>query len=110
MKRLIISAGCMAVALSVVTVAQETPDRPRREGPPEGRPGRFVMPLMGALDANSDGTIDATEISNASAALKKLDKNSDGKLTPEELRPARPDGARPPGERRGRPNRPPSDE
>jgi hypothetical protein len=49
---------------------------------------------MQALDPNTDGTIDATEIANASAALKKLDKNSDGKLTPDELRPSRPEGGR----------------
>lgn len=50
---------------------------------------------MEALDANHDGVIDETEIANASAALKKLDKNGDGKLTAEELRPPRPDGNRP---------------
>ena len=48
-------------------------------------------PLMMALDANHDGVIDATEISNAPAALKTLDKNGDGKLTQDELRPQRPD-------------------
>ena len=49
-------------------------------------------PLMEALDANHDGVIDANEIANASAALKALDKNGDGKLTPDELRPPRPQG------------------
>lgn len=49
-------------------------------------------PLMAALDANHDGTIDEKEIANASAALKTLDKNGDGKLTAEELRPQRPAG------------------
>jgi hypothetical protein len=50
--------------------------------------------------------IDDTEITNASAALKKLDKNSDGRLTMEELRPPRP---LPPQDRNlgDRPNRPP---
>jgi hypothetical protein len=56
-------------------------------------------PVMEALDANHDGVIDADEIANAPAALKKLDKNGDGKLTPDELRPHRPQG----GEGRGRP-------
>jgi Ca2+-binding EF-hand superfamily protein len=46
-------------------------------------------PLMAALDANHDGVIDATEIANAPAALVTLDKNGDGKLTPDELRPIR---------------------
>lgn len=49
-------------------------------------------PLMVALDANKDGILDEKEIANASAALKTLDKNGDGKLTQEELRPQRPAG------------------
>jgi hypothetical protein len=47
---------------------------------------------MTALDTNHDGTLDATEIANASASLKTLDKNGDGQLTRDELRPPRPDG------------------
>ena len=47
-------------------------------------------PLMQALDVNHDGVIDADEIANEPAALKTLDKNGDGKLTPDELRPACP--------------------
>jgi len=77
-------------------------DRPYRQGGPGGPGGRRMMPpspLMEALDANHDGIIDANEIANASAALKTLDKNGDGKLTPDELRPRRPQG----GERRGPP-------
>jgi len=46
-----------------------------------------MMPLFKALDANGDGVIDAKEIANAPAALKTLDKNKDGKLTSDELRP-----------------------
>ena len=87
---------------------------PRREG--QGGPGgqgaegrRPIPPLMNALDANHDGTIDETEIANASTSLKKLDKNGDGKISPEELRPARPEGG--PGvqggPQGGRPQRPP---
>lgn len=45
------------------------------------------MPLMIALDADGDGEISASEIEGAVAALKKLDKNSDGKLTVAELMP-----------------------
>jgi hypothetical protein len=40
--------------------------------------------IVKALDANGDGVIDASEIANASAALKTLDKNGDGKLTRDE--------------------------
>jgi hypothetical protein len=42
------------------------------------------IPLVEALDVNHDGVIDANEIANASAELKTLDKNGDGKLTPDE--------------------------
>jgi hypothetical protein len=40
--------------------------------------------------------IDADEIANSSAALKSLDKNGDGKLTPDEFMGPRPPG-KPPG-------------
>ena len=65
---------------------------PPNGGPPGGprhhrpRPG----PLFVALDTNHDGVIDETEIANASAALRALDKNGDGKLTPDELIPPPP--------------------
>ena len=44
-------------------------------------------PVMTALDADHDGALSADEIKNAPAALKKLDKNGDGKLTEDEVRP-----------------------
>lgn len=52
---------------------------------------------MVVLDANHDGVLDATEIANASKALLTLDKNGDGKLTQDELRPPRPEGGMGPG-------------
>lgn len=71
----------------------------RRPGPPEGR--RPPPPLETALDADQDGDISAAEIENAVAALKSLDKNEDGKLTPDEYRPPRPPMDRDAGGRRG---------
>ncbi len=53
-------------------------------------PGRMMarLPIMMALDADQDGTISAEEIDMAVVALKKLDKNKDGKLTMDELMPS----------------------
>jgi Ca2+-binding EF-hand superfamily protein len=53
-----------------------------------------MIPVIKALDADADGEISAQEIENAAAALKKLDKNKDGKLTFDELRPEMPPGGR----------------
>lgn len=73
-------------------MAQDTP--PQGNPPPDGPGGhhRPPPPIILALDANHDGIIDASEIANAVAVLKTLDKNGDGKLTQDELRPPRPDG------------------
>lgn len=78
-----------------------------------GDMGRMMqmMPVLAALDANKDGVISKSEINNAAAALRKLDKNGDGELDAEEMRPSRPEGGRsrggapeggPGGERGGR--------
>lgn len=52
-------------------------------------PGRMMamLPIVAALDADKDGNISNEEIENASAALKKLDKNDDGKIDRSEMRP-----------------------
>ena len=64
-------------------------------GPQGGHHRPPPLPIVEALDANHDSVIDAGEIANASAALKTLDKNGDGKLTRDEFLPPRPNG--PPG-------------
>ena len=51
--------------------------------PPEFFPG---IVIMAALDADKDGALSADEIANAAAALKKLDKNGDGKVDRDEIR------------------------
>ena len=68
-----------------------------QRGGPGGDMGRMMqmMPLIAALDANKDGVISTKEIDNAAAALRKLDKNNDGELDAEEMRPKRPEGGRP---------------
>jgi len=47
-------------------------------------------PLFGDLDTDHDGTISAAEITAAPTVLKKLDKNNDGYVTPDEIRPPGP--------------------
>jgi len=56
-------------------------------GPRSGRGHRPPSPLLIALDANTNGVLEASEIANASIALKALDKNGDGKLTAVEVMP-----------------------
>ena len=104
---------------TVVALAQDAGPGGRGRGPrpggpggPEGRPPFPPNPLYQVLDANHDGTISAQEIANAANALKKLDKNKDGQLTRDELRPQRGPGMDRPQRDRGgqegtsnRPNR-----
>ena len=54
-----------------------------------GPPGGFIRfsPLLSAIDSDHDGVISASEIANASKSLLTLDRNGDGKLTEEEMRP-----------------------
>ena len=47
-------------------------------------------PALNALDADHSGDIPASEITRSSVALRKLDLNGDGRLTPNELIPNRP--------------------
>jgi hypothetical protein len=64
-------------------------------GPQGGPPGMGHRPpplVIAALDTDADGELSAAEIANASQALLTLDKNGDGKLTAEELRPPPPGG------------------
>ena len=108
MKKTLIAIALALAATTLNTKAQDEggappppPDGPPpNEAGPQGGPGgehrRPKPPLEIALDANKDGVIDADEIANASTALKILDKNGDGKLTQDELRPPRPPGP-PPG-------------
>jgi alcohol dehydrogenase (cytochrome c) len=69
---------------------------PGGRGPGGGGPGGFgappdmmqMLPVLAALDADGNKELSAEEINAATTALGKLDKNQDGKLVEEELRPA----------------------
>ena len=43
--------------------------------------------LLALFDTDKDGTLSAAEINGAPAMLKALDKNGDGQVTPDEIRP-----------------------
>jgi hypothetical protein len=94
--KLILGALALGVSAFVVSAQEGSGQPPAGEHPgrQQGQGGQrpMVPPLMTALDANHDGVIDAKEIDNAPAALRKLDKNGDGKLTPDEIRPPRREG------------------
>ncbi len=98
----ILLALALSASTSLLTAQEDGQRPPRREGGPGGPgqgpgPGMRPMPIIEALDLNKDGVIDADEIAKAVESLKKLDKNGDGKLTPDEYRPARPGGPGGPG-------------
>jgi hypothetical protein len=65
----------------------ENPNRPEK-GPQHQRPRD---PVMLALDADQNGELSASEITNAAASLKALDDNEDGQLAREEFRPLPPE-------------------
>jgi hypothetical protein len=75
-------------ASAFIVNAQDAGDLPPDGNGPSGCPP--PSPVIVALDANHDGVISAYEITNAPAALKTLDKNGDGQLTQDELRPQGP--------------------
>ena len=74
---------CALWAASAFVEAQE------RERAGRGRRGEFRLPtppVIGAIDVNGDGEITTEEMEKATSALKKLDKDGNGKLTVEEYR------------------------
>ena len=97
----IVAALALAGSAAYLVAQEEGPQGPGPRGPGgPGGPGHGnrppLPPIVAALDANHDGVIDATEIDNAPAALRTLDKNGDGKLTMDELMPPH-QGGRGPG-------------
>ena len=93
-------ASAMVLGLLAYTVTAQIPgsgEQPPLDG--QGHPGGAERgerdrdfrppphPVMTALDTDNDSELSAKEIADAVAALKKLDKDGDGKLSREEMRP-----------------------
>ena len=114
MKKFLLASAVLALlgVSATLTVLAQPPQEERPQGgerpdgpPPEGErgpggrgePGRPPMPnpLVAALDKDGDREISAEELLAATASLLTLDKNIDGKLTDDEMRPPRPDGGFP---------------
>jgi len=72
-----------------------------QEGQQQGGHRSPPCPVVAALDENRDHVISADEIQNAAQALKSLDRNNDGKLTPDEFAPRPPQGGGPNGRQNG---------
>jgi len=97
MKKAHLVITVLALGASLMTAsAQSRPNRGLRPPPNTGSSnsdsqghmqGPPPPPVIAVLDADHDGIISAKELLNASAALLTLDKNGDGQLSQEELRP-----------------------
>ena len=91
--RFSVAALFAAMALAPVARAENAPPERRpaeREGLPadtQRRPGPFAI-----FDTNHDGVVSAEEINAAPAVLRRLDRNGDGRLSGDELRPRPPRG------------------
>ncbi|MDA1053743.1 MAG: EF-hand domain-containing protein [Planctomycetota bacterium] len=110
MKRMTFAITILFVAgFAFYSVVAQPPGGGRGPGGPGGPDGIRPPPhpLEEALDTDGDHQLSAKEIENAVAALKTLDKNENGKIDEDELRPrfgGRPGGPGGPG--RGGPDGP----
>ena len=99
------------ITLAFSSIALNAQDKPAPDRPP-GDTRRPLAGLFGIIDANHDGNIDTAEIDKAVEGLRKLDRNSDGKINPDEFSAIRPqgeqsrEGERPDNQRREQGNRP----
>ena len=89
----LLAVACLLASLANDLIAQP----PGRQGGPP-RPGRRqgapMNPLLRLFDADRDGVLSESEMEQAAAKLKELDKSNDGKVTADELRGLMPMGGR----------------
>jgi Ca2+-binding EF-hand superfamily protein len=80
-----------------VAAAQAAPSEPSGRGGPEGgrgggRGGEMNLirmdPVLAAVDIDGDGVISAEEIRNSADAVRRLDKDGNGKVTRDEAMPS----------------------
>jgi len=84
----------LGIAVSFVMQAEQG----RGFGPGRGAPDLGFR----TIDSDHDGILSAAEIEAAGTILAKLDKNSDGQISSEEISMAMPQGRGPGGRRGGR--------
>jgi len=114
MKKFLLTSSVLALLTAAVSFSAlaQPPRDARPDGPPPegGRPDGPMPPpnpVMMALDKDGNRELSEEEINNAVTALKTLDRNNDGRLSDDEIRPPRPEGPpRGPG-REGRFDGPP---
>ena len=102
--RLMRQLSTSLLSLAILAVLTQSSSLLYAQRPGDDRPGRgergfqrpdgppAFSPFLDLFDTNRDGEISAAEIRNAAGIVRKLDKNRDGQITPDELGP-------PPGER-----------
>ncbi len=102
---LVLTGACVVALQAEDTLAPQTKVQAQATSAPEtvdenlpkqhchhrdhGHGYRHAPPLVKALDTDGDGTISSSELADASKSLAKLDKNGDGSLTRDEIRPER---------------------
>jgi Ca2+-binding EF-hand superfamily protein len=102
-----ICSGLVVLVAASVAIGQDRePQEPGQDAPRERRPDgdrerreRRPDMMMVLLDTDRDGALSADEINAAPDALRALDKDNDGIVSGEELRPRRPDRDRERGDR-----------
>jgi hypothetical protein len=81
------------IALVLTAAAGVASGQNRRGGDRQERPPMPpVPPVFAFFDADRDGELSEQEIDHAAEALARLDRNGDGRITREEMRPPKREG------------------